>query len=609
MVEKPTPGRRSFLKAIGAGTLFGGLSGVASATPGRHPGPKKDEILVGVSASAADMEATVKRAVPGNAEIVHRNETLSYLAVKFPGQASTQAKDNFIDAVTNKSNVKYAEKNATYEALYRPSDPKFGDQYADQQVNAPTAWEDTLGDAGVTVAVVDQGVQYDHPDLQGNMASDPGKDFVDNDGDPYPDNLSKEIHGTHVAGIAAAGVDNSTGVSGIGNSTIISGRALSESGSGSTSDIADGIQWAADQGADVINLSLGGGGASQTMQNAVSYATSNGALVVAAAGNAGTRGVSYPAAFSECLAVSALDPDESLASYSQYGDSVELAAPGTNVLSTWPSPGNDYNKISGTSMATPVVAGVAGLTLAKWNLTNTELRSHLKNTAVDVGLSADKQGAGRVDAANAVTTDPGGGGGGNQSPNATADASPTAPSTGETVSFDGSGSSDSDGSISSYEWAFGDGASATGQTVSHSYSSTGEYTATLTVTDNDGASASDSVTITVGDGGGGDTTTGSVDGSLSSYWDGDNYSWSWEYSSPSKIVVELDGPSNADFDLYVNTGTTQNASPRNYDAASRSSNSQETVTIDAPDDSTAMQINVDSYSGSGNYTLTITESS
>jgi serine protease len=139
MVEKPTPDRRTFLKGIGAGALFGGLSGVAAAA-GRQPGPKKDEILVGVSASADDMEKTVAQAVPGNARVVHTNETLSYVAVKFPSQASTQARENFIEAVTKEDHIKYAEKNATYEALYLPNDPRFGDQYADQQVNAPAAW-------------------------------------------------------------------------------------------------------------------------------------------------------------------------------------------------------------------------------------------------------------------------------------------------------------------------------------------------------------------------------------------------------------------------------------------------------------------------------------
>ena len=207
-------------------------------------------------------------------------------------------------------------------------------------------------------------------------------------------------------------IDNGTGVAGQSNSSLINGRALDENGSGSTADIADAIEWAADQGADVINLSLGGGGYTDTMKNAVSYATDNGSLVVAAAGNNGSSSVSYPAAYSECVAVSAVDDNGGLASFSQYGESVELCAPGVDVLSTTTEGRGSYERLSGTSMATPVTSGVAGLTLAKWDLTNTELRSHLKNTAEDIGLPADEQGSGQVDALAAVTTDPGGSGGG-----------------------------------------------------------------------------------------------------------------------------------------------------------------------------------------------------
>ena len=187
MVKRPTPDRRSFLKAVGTGTLFSGLSGVASATPGRQPGPKTEEILVGVSASAADMEGAVAQAVPANAAIVHRNHTLSHVAVKFPSQAADRAKENFIDAVTRKDHIKYAEPNKTYGAFYEPSDPRFGDQYAPKQVESDGAWDTTLGDSGVTIAVVDTGAQYDHPDLAANHEADPGRDFADNDADPYPD--------------------------------------------------------------------------------------------------------------------------------------------------------------------------------------------------------------------------------------------------------------------------------------------------------------------------------------------------------------------------------------------------------------------------------------
>ncbi|MFC6835504.1 S8 family serine peptidase [Halomarina ordinaria] len=533
MRERTSLGRRSFLRLSGLAGV-GAFTGITGATPGRSPGARGDELLVGVSRSDESKRKGPGRAIekdlPEQARIAHENAALGYAAVEFPGEGTDRARENFRRAMARREDVKYVEENATFETLLVPNDPRFDDQYADQTVNAPTAWDVTLGDADVTVAVVDQGVKYDHPDLDGNVASDPGYDFVDDDGDPYPDDLGEEIHGTHVAGIAAAEVDNGEGVSGIGNSTILAARALSETGSGSTSDIADAIQWAADEGADVVNLSLGGGGYTNTMKNAVSYATDQGALVVAAAGNDSGQPVSYPAAYSECLAVSALDPDEGLASYSNVGPEIELAAPGTNVLSTWT--GDDYETISGTSMATPVVAGVAGLTLAAWDLSNEELRTHLKDTAVDIGLADDEQGSGRVDAGNAVTTEPG----------------------------SGSGGDDGD----------------------------------------DGDDGGD-------DGGSGDSESVSVSDSLSGYWDADCWSYPFQYDAPSRVVVELSGPSNADFDLYVNDGVGSCPSTSDYDYRSWTVDSQERISIDAPDTSTDLRVLVDSYSGGGDYTVTITE--
>ncbi|NHN48381.1 S8 family serine peptidase [Halostella sp. JP-L12] len=510
--------RRTFIKATGAAGAVGALGGVTAATPGRPPGPKEDEVLVGVAASADDLERPVRTAVPGNARVVHKNETLRYVAVRFPSQAPDHARENFIEAVTRKDEVKYAEPNATFEALYTPNDPRYGDQYAPQQVNCEGAWDSTLGDPGVTVSVVDQGVQYDHANLEENMdgsVSNYGRDFADGDGDPYPVNAD-ENHGTHVGGIAAGGTDNGTGHAGISNVSMLSARALDESGSGSLSDIADAITWSADQGAEVINLSLGGGGYTDTMKNAVSYAYDNGSLPVAAAGNDYGSAVSYPAAYSECLAVSALDQDESLANYSNYGDEIELCAPGTDVLSTVPF--GNYERLSGTSMATPVVSGVAGLALSAWDLSAADLRSHLKSTAVDVGLPENQQGSGRVDADNAVNTEPGGGGGG-------------------------------------------------------------------------------------------DSTTSSVTDSLSSYADSDCWTYPWEFSDPSQVVVELDGPSDADFDLYVNDGRAECPTTSDYDYRSWTTDSQESITVDNPDTSTDLHVLVDSYSGSGEYTLTITEKS
>ncbi|PSQ19709.1 peptidase S8 [Halobacteriales archaeon QS_9_67_17] len=515
--------RRNVLRATAAA---GAVAFVGTAT-GEQGGTDRTELLVGVTAAADDHRAVVRERLRGGEEIVGANDPIRSVTVALPAEADETAKEQFERRLRETDHVKYVEENTEHEAFYTPNDPKYGDQYADQDVNANDAWDTTLGDSSVTVAVVDQGIKYDHPDLDGNMdgsVSNYGRDFVDDDADPYPDVLSDEYHGTHVAGIAAGETDNGEGATGIGNSSILSGRALSESGSGSTSDIADAITWAADQGAEVINLSLGGGGYTDTMKNAVSYAYDNGSLIVAAAGNDGTNNVSYPAAYSECLAVSALDPDGTLASYSNYGSEIELCAPGTDVLSTWTDDG--YRKISGTSMATPVVGGSAGLTLAQWSLSNTELRTHLKDTAVDIGLSSDKQGSGRVDPNNAVDTDPtsGGGGGGGTC----GDKSTTA-------------------------------------------SVTGEY--------------------------------------LADYTDDDCWSYAWNYTDPCQVEVELDGPSDADFDLYVNTGSGTCPSTSSYDYRSISTDSQETITVDNPDDSADLYVLVDSYDGSGYYDLYITEKS
>lgn len=276
-------------------------------------------------------------------------------------------------------------------------------------MGASTAWDTTLGDADVTIAVVDQGIQYDHPDLDGNVdtgVTNHGKDFVDADGDPYPDDLSSEYHGTYIGGVAAAETNNTTGVAGVSDSSLLSARTFDETGTGYTSDVADAIQWAADRGADIINLSLTSS-EKQVLEDALAYAYDEGALPIGAAGNDYGGVVDYPAAYDDCLAVSGYDTSTgSLVSTSNYGPEIELTAPGNHVLSTTTTERGDYATNSGSSVATAVVSGVAGLALAEHDLTNDELRSHLERTAVDVGLSADEQGNGRVDAANAVAETP-----------------------------------------------------------------------------------------------------------------------------------------------------------------------------------------------------------
>ncbi|ELZ14270.1 peptidase S8/S53 subtilisin kexin sedolisin [Halovivax asiaticus JCM 14624] len=598
--------RRTVLKSTAATGAFLGLGSVVSATPGREPGPKEDEILVGKTDTVglASARSTVESAIPSDASVVHENETLGYMAVKVADDGPS-AMDSVIDRLERQPGVEYAERNVTLEAFYEPNDPQFGDQYAPQLVNAPQAWDTTTGSSDVTIAVVDTGAQYDHEDLAAQYRDDPGYDFADDDSDPYPP--SGEQHGTHVSGCAAATIDNGTGTAGISDSTLINARVLG-GGSGSLSDIADGIQWAADEGADIINLSLGGGGANETGRSAINYAFENGTLPIAAAGNDSGSPVSYPAAYENCVAVSAIDENENIASFSNVGPNIDVASPGVGVLA--PVPTDGYASFDGTSMASPVAAGVAALGKATHpDHSPSELRQLLEETAVDIGLSSDEQGNGRVDAANIVE-----GGGQPDSPTASFGFSPSDPEADETVTFDASGSSAPDGgSISGYEWDFGDGSTASGVTADHRFASEGDYSVELTVTAGNGNTDTSTQTVAVGgDGGGGqcgaETSSDSVSGSLSGGWWGngsDSYTYTLDTANPCQATVTLSGPSSADFDLFLTLdGRTPTTS--DYDEASTSPDSQEEITVDLSGGE-ELGLLVDAYSGSGSYTMTVDE--
>ncbi|ELY45995.1 S8 family peptidase [Natronorubrum tibetense] len=404
--------RRSILTGAGSVSVGGLLAstGLVSADDrddGRDPGPKKDEILIGVSPSVSDIDREIGPQIPGDAGIEHTNETIHYAVVSLPEELPESARESLIETLTNIDQIEYAEENATLEALGTPNDPYYSSQHAPQQVNCETAWETTYGSDDVTISIVDQGIQYDHPVLEDHMddsVSNHGREFVSGGSDPYPI-AGDERHGTHVGGIAGGGTNNGTGHAGISNCSLLSARALNRQGRGSLSDIADAVQWSVDAGADVINLSLGSSSDYRTLRSACRYAVDNDVLVVAAAGNSGSYGVAYPAAYDDVVAVSALTASNSLASFSNRGSQIDLAAPGTRLISA--VPWDSYTRMSGTSMAAPVVAGVAGLVLSAYpGLSGGEVREHLQSTAVDVGLSSNAQGYGRVDAGEAVTTVP-----------------------------------------------------------------------------------------------------------------------------------------------------------------------------------------------------------
>ena len=247
------------------------------------------------------------------------------------------------------------------------------------QIATERGWNLSKGSQDVIVAVVDTGVELDHPDLKGRLVE--GFNVVDPSSPPNDD----VGHGTHVAGIIAAQVNNQEGVAGMTWYTrIMPIKALDSTGAGSAYAVAEGVIWAADHGAQVINLSLGNYAQAQFLHDAIRYAVDKGVVVVAASGNDNTDRPGYPAAYPEVIAVAATDPGGGKAAYSNYGDYIDVSAPGTSIASTYP--GSKYAALSGTSMACPHVAALAALIkAADPNLTPEQVAGIIRSTASDLG--------------------------------------------------------------------------------------------------------------------------------------------------------------------------------------------------------------------------------
>jgi subtilisin family serine protease len=313
-----------------------------------------------------------------------------------------------VEAFGRNPDVAYAQPNYLYRACLTPNDKYFEDQYSlfnkGQQVGwvpgsplgkpsadikATSGWEETTGVADVVIAVVDTGVDLTHPDLR-NKVVGPGYDFVNNDADATDDNG----HGTMVAGIAAAETDNYEGIAGVAwNSKILPVKVLNAAGTGSSSGIANGILWAADRGAQVFNLSFGAPARDNAVEDALKYAfETKGAFIAAAAGNDNTA-VYYPAAYDRYVcAVAATDYNDLRATWSNFGAEIDVAAPGANIISTYPVAMADkfppYIWQDGTSLASAHVAGLAALIKGiKPTLTPAEIMNVIRYSADDVNSS------------------------------------------------------------------------------------------------------------------------------------------------------------------------------------------------------------------------------
>ncbi len=329
-------------------------------------------------------------------------------AIHFVG-VDVRDPETFRASLATDNRFEYVHLDAMdFQASYVPNEVYYGCcQWGITDVGIETAFDTTLGSTSVVLAVLDSGLRKSHQDI-GNYLQ--GYDWVYNDNDPNDNNG----HGTHVASTAAGLTDNGLGVAGVAQATILPVRVLNAQGSGTHTQIANGITYAADQGSDILSMSLGAPSGSSTLLNAVNYAHNAGALVISATGN-DNGPIGYPAAYSNSMAVGAYDQARNKASFSNFGSQIDISAPGVQIAAAYNRNDADYVYLDGTSMATPIVSGTAALALAvNPSLTNTELRSLLTSTANDLGAAGWDQyfGYGGVNAAAVVANAGSGGGGG-----------------------------------------------------------------------------------------------------------------------------------------------------------------------------------------------------
>jgi thermitase len=323
-----------------------------------------------------------------------------------------------VAAYERNPNVLFAEVNGLYRATNHGSnDPRVGNQWQydndgqtggtnDADIDAFEAWHVTDGSNTVAISVLDTGIDQSHEDLKAKILKNRNFTTSTTVDDKYG-------HGTHVAGSAAAITNNGKGVAGTcPNCVLYNAKVLGDNGGGAWSWIANGITWSANNGAEVINMSLGGSSGSNTLALAVNDAWNKGVVLVAAAGNSGVSDPLYPAYYEKVIAVAATDHNDAKASFSNYGTWVDVAAPGKSILSTAPDHSNKiwgrgvkYGTIGGTSMATPHVAGEAGLIWSSsYGTGNQSVRDRIEGTADATSEGTTYWASGRINANSAVVT-------------------------------------------------------------------------------------------------------------------------------------------------------------------------------------------------------------
>lgn len=372
------------------------LSIVIFSTTGQKSSAEQPLHKIVIFKQGVDVDASLEAVKIAGGTVKKTLLIINGQAITLPSKAAEKAlaKNPQVFRIDDDIQVTATKPPASKEST--PSQPLQMLPWGIDKIDAEIAWSVTTGQ-GVKVAIIDTGIDTNHPDLQGNIKGgintiSSRKSYQDDNG-----------HGTHVAGTIAA-IDNTIGVAGTApKAHIYAVKALDRNGSGYLSDIIEGLQWSVNNEMQVVNLSLGTNSNIQSLHDAIKAAYDAGVILVAAAGNDGpySNSVDYPARYPETMAVSAIDNQDQIAGWSSRGPEVDLAAPGVSVLSTW----NDdyYKNISGTSMATPHVTGTVALALSVHGpMAPAAMKNHLKATAEDLGLATELQGAGLVDAQAAV---------------------------------------------------------------------------------------------------------------------------------------------------------------------------------------------------------------
>jgi len=333
------------------------------------------------------------------------------------------------------SDIEWIEPRYVYKSTFVPNDPLYNQQWYLPKIKAPEAWDINQGSPSIVVGIDDTGVDWDHPDLAGNIWINQGEienNGIDDDNNGYiddyrgwdfggsngtPDNNPMEDapdHGTHVAGCVSASTNNGTGVAGIGFSTKVMAVKTSRNDQRDPSSGApyivygyEGLLYAAQNGAKIINCSWGGGGYSLLGQNIIDEVTAMGTVVVAAAGNEASRDKFYPSAYNNVLSVAATTSSDARSSFSNYGYSVDVASPGSSIYNTWQN--NTYASLSGTSMASPITAGLVALTMAQFpNLTPLQAAEKVRVSADNIDnvnpTMVQLIGKGRINALRSLQT-------------------------------------------------------------------------------------------------------------------------------------------------------------------------------------------------------------